>query len=435
MFISLRERLTHQLTNIKIVYICPSALCKRTRKGTDMVQKGTKKLYYKDTHQIEFTATVLSRTTAETGDKFYVVLDQTAFFPEEGGQKPDAGYLQDYPVLDVQIDKEDVITHTLPMEAWYSFEPETEVTGIIDWNQRFDFTQQHSGEHIISGLVHSYYGFDNVGFHLGYEEVTMDFNGILTWEQLRDIEKMANQAIYQNLPVIASFPNKQDLEEMTYRSKLDLTDGVRIVRIPGIDACACCAPHVDSTGQIGIIKIIDMQSHRGGVRLNILCGKRALRDYNKRLDSGYEVSALLSAKPLEIGDATQRLLNEAKEKQERINSLQATLLTQKIDFLEEKYSQTAHPTNLFLFEKELDPKAVRDAINKLVLLYEGYCGIFVGDDETGYTFVVGSQNRDCKEFASILKDKWDAKGGGAPQMVQGNLTAPKTELLSWFETL
>lgn len=412
---------------LKVPYIT------RAKKGFVMVQKGTKKLYYKDTHQIEFTGTVLSCNAAETGDKMYVILDQTAFFPEEGGQKPDKGYLEDFPVLDVQIDKEEVITHTLPMEAWDSMQPGAAVTGQVDWNQRFDFMQQHTGEHIISGLVHSYYGFDNVGFHLGYEEVTMDFNGLLTVKQLRDIEKMANQAIYQNLPVIASFPNKPDLAAMDYRSKLDLTDGVRIVRIPGIDACACCAPHVDSTGQIGIIKIIDVQSHRGGVRLNILCGKRALRDYNKRLDCVSEVSMLLSAKPLEIGGATMRLLNEAKEKQERINNLQATLLSQKIDYLEEKYTREARPANLFLFEEELDPKAVRDAVNKLMPLYEGYCGIFVGFDEAGYTFVIGSRNLDCREVTAALKEKWDAKGGGAATMVQGNIVASKADILSYLE--
>lgn len=399
-----------------------------------MVQKGTKKLYYKDTHQIEFTATVISCLAAETSDKLLVVLDQTAFFPEEGGQKPDAGYLEDFPVLDVQI-KDDIITHTLPLDAWDALSPGATVTGIVDWNQRFDFMQQHTGEHIISGLVQTYYGFDNVGFHLGYEEVTMDFNGILTIEQLRDIEKMANQAIYQNLPVIASFPNKEDLAEMTYRSKLDLTDGVRIVRIPGIDVCACCAPHVDSTGQIGIIKIIDVQSHRGGIRLNILCGKRALKDYNKRLDCVTDVSVLLSAKPMEIGSATKRLKDEVQSKQERINSLQANLLNQKIDFLEKNYEKEKRPKHLFLFESDLDPKAVRDAINKLMPLYEGYCGIFVGDDETGYTFVIGSLNMDCRELAASFREKWAAKGGGAPQMIQGNLTASHSDVLLYLETL
>jgi len=400
-----------------------------------MVQKGTKKLYYKDTHQIEFSATVLSCEASEDGGKLYVILDQTAFFPEEGGQKPDAGLIEDFPVLDVQIDKEEVIIHTLSTEARDKVQPGSTVVGLVDWNQRFDFMQQHTGEHIISGLIHSYYGFDNVGFHLGYDEVTMDFNGILTLEQLRDIEKMANQAIYQNLPVIASFPNKQDLEEMTYRSKLDLTDGVRIVRIPGIDACACCAPHVDSTGQIGIIKIIDVQSHRGGIRLNILCGKRAVEDFNKRIDCVSDVSSLLSAKPFEIGDATRRLLNEAKEKQDRINALQATLLSQKIDFLEEKYATADRPKDLFLFESELDPKAVRDAINKLMTLYEGYCAIFVGTDESGYTFVVGSRSRDCIAFADALKDKWGAKGGGATRMVQGNVVATKQDILSYLEQI
>lgn len=399
-----------------------------------MTQIGTKKLYYKDTHQIDFTAKVISCKTVETGDMILVELDQTAFFPEEGGQKPDTGYIEDFPVLDVQI-KGDIIVHALPIDAMDSCQVGTTVHGEVDWNQRFDFMQQHTGEHIISGLVHSYYGFDNVGFHLGYEEVTMDFNGILTLEQLRDIEKMANQAIYQNLPVIASFPNRQDLAAMTYRSKLNLVENVRIVRIPGIDVCACCAPHVDSTGQIGIIKIIDVQSHRGGVRLNILCGKRALEDYNKRLDCVTDVSVLLSSKPLEIGVATKRLKDEAQAKQERINLLQASLLDQKIDFLENTYKEKERPRHLFLFEESLDPKAVRDAINKLMPLYEGYCGIFVGNDQSGYTFVIGSANLDCRELATALRDKWAAKGGGAPQMVQGNLTASHSDVLLYLETL
>lgn len=399
-----------------------------------MVQNGTKKLYYKDTHQIDFTATVLSCKAAETADMILVELDQTAFFPEEGGQKPDAGFIEDFPVLDVQI-RGDVIVHALPLDAWDICQVGSTIHGEVDWNQRFDFMQQHTGEHIISGLVHSYYGFDNVGFHLGYEEVTMDFNGMLTLGQLRDIEKMANQAIYQNLPVIASFPNRQDLAEMTYRSKLDLIDNVRIVRIPGIDVCACCAPHVDSTGQIGIIKIIDVQSHRGGVRINILCGKRALQDYNKRLDCVTDVSVLLSAKPLEIGAATKRLKDETLAKQERINSLQASLLNQKIDFLEKTYKDKERPNHIFLFESALDAKAVRDAINKLMPLYEGYCGIFVGNDETGYTFVIGSANLDCRELTTALKEKWAAKGGGAPQMVQGNLTASHSDVLLYLETL
>ena len=240
-----------------------------------------KKLYYEDVHMTEFEATVTECIYDEKKKIYKVVLDRTAFFPEEGGQVADTGTLTfacnnssafcTLPLLDAHI-KNDIIYHYVEQEIPVG----TTVRGCVDWCRRFDFMQQHSGEHIISGLVNKYYGYDNVGFHLGLQEVTLDFNGVLTLEQLREMEEKANEAVWKNLPVIITYPSSEELLSMEYRSKLDLTENVRIVTIPGYDVCACCAPHVDTTGQIGIIKITNVQSHRGGVRVNILCGNRAL---------------------------------------------------------------------------------------------------------------------------------------------------------------
>ena len=277
-----------------------------------------RKLFYEDITITDFTSTVISCEPANDGKQYRILLDATAFFPEEGGQSADKGTLNGLPVLDVQI-KDVLIYHYLEQPL----EPGTSVTGHVDWKQRFDFMQQHSGEHIVSGLVHERFGYNNVGFHLSLNEVTLDFDGELTPAQIQEIELRANEIIYQNLPVEISYPSKEELATLSYRSKIEIAGQVRIVTIPGVDVCACCAPHVAHTGEIGMIKITNCQSHRGGVRLNILCGARALADYNKKQDSVTAVSVALSAKQDLIADAVLKLKDDILRQQERINNLQA----------------------------------------------------------------------------------------------------------------
>lgn len=387
----------------------------------------THKLYYDDTHITDFSATVLSvEKDPETGNLF-VILDQTAFFPEEGGQKADTGILNGFPVLDVQI-KKDILTHTLPSEAENVLTQGSVINGQVNWEQRFDFMQQHSGEHILSGLAHAKYGCKNVGFHLGFEEVTLDFDKVLTLEQVRELEIEANKVIYQNLPITVSFPSKEVLAAMDYRSKIELEGDIRIVEIPGVDLCACCAPHVESTGQIGMLKVTALQNHRGGVRINILCGMRALKDYTKQQDYISDVTVLLSAKPEKIGDAVRRVKNESQERQERINSLQAKLLGLHIENLQSSSATLSMEAPLFLFEEKMDAKALRDAVNLLTASRDGFCGIFSGDETEGYFYVVGSRNLDCRTIATLLKNEFGAKGGGSALMVQGTVIAPAIEL-------
>lgn len=380
------------------------------------------KLFYQDTHMIDFEASVLE-CIQEADGRFRILLDRTAFFPEEGGQGADSGTLGDLKILDVQI-KKDLIYH-------YAAKPLKEgslVKGHVDWAQRFDYMQQHTGEHIISGLVHSEYGYDNVGFHLGAEEVTLDFNGTLHLEQMREIERAANRVIWRNLPVLVSFPPSEVLAKLEYRSKLALTENVRIVEIPGVDVCACCAPHVESTGQIGMIKVVNIQSHRGGVRVNILCGERALSDYSLRQDSVGAISILLSAKQDKVTEAVKRLKEEGLQAKERANDLQAKLLALQVDAL----PSPEYSPNAVLFTGELDAIAVRNTVNGLCARYPGYCAVFSGDEASGYRYIVGSASSDCREIARLLRDRFGAKGGGSAPMVQGSIHAAKDEILSLF---
>ena len=379
-----------------------------------------RKLFYENINITDFTATVIS---CEPTDKkqYRILLDATAFFPEEGGQSADKGTLNGLPVLDVQI-KNDLIYHYISEPL----EPGAAVTGHVDWAQRFDFMQQHSGEHIISGLVHERFGYNNVGFHLSLNEVTLDFNGELTPDQLREIELRANQVIYQNLPIEITYPSKEELEHLSYRSKIEIDGQVRIVTIPGVDVCACCAPHVETTGAIGIIKITNCQSHRGGVRLNILCGARALADYNKKQESVTAVSVALSAKQDLIADAVQKVKNDMLRQQERINALQVNYLELCMSTLPSP-EETEHAV---LFVNKMDTIALRNAVNQLSETYSGYCAIFSGEEETGYQFIVGSSQKDCNELAKNFRTAFSAKCGGNTTMIQGSITANKTKILS-----
>lgn len=373
-----------------------------------------RKLFYEDTHLTDFTATVVSCEPTENGKQYRILLDATAFFPEEGGQSADKGTLNDLPVLDVQI-KDDLIYHYVDKEIPVG----TTVTGHVDWEQRFDFMQQHTGEHIVSGLVHGRFGYNNVGFHLSSNEVTLDFDGELTPAQLREIEVCANEIIYQNLPVEITYPSKEELATLSYRSKIEIEGQVRIITIPGVDVCACCAPHVDKTGAIGVIKITNCQSHRGGVRLNILCGARALADYNKKQDSVTAVSVALSAKQDLIADAVFKLKDDILRQQKRINTLQAQLLALSVSNL----PLPGESEHAILFVDKMDTIALRNTVNELVGKYAGYCAVFSGNEESGYQFIVGSKNKDCKELAQIFRNELGAKCGGNTPMIQGSINA------------
>lgn len=381
----------------------------------------TEKLYYKDSHMKEFEATVLSCEEKRTveGEKtgYRIVLDRTAFFPEGGGQFGDVGRLDDVEVFDTH-EKDGLIVH----ETKEPLEPGRTVKGRLNFDVRFDRMQQHSGEHILSGLVRNLYGYDNVGFHLGAEITTLDFDGELTEEQVRDLELRANQGVFENVPIQVLYPTKEQLKGVNYRSKIEIEGQVRIVSIPGYDICACCAPHVDRSGEIGLIRIAGCEKHRGGCRMTILCGSRALADYQKKQQSVTAVSVALSAKPEKIEDAVLRLKEQQNRLREQLNRMQERYLQQKLAEL------TAETRGVCIFEEELDSIAARNFINSAVERCEGICGAFIGTEETGYHYILGSRTVDLRAFSKTLNEKFQGKGGGKPEMVQGSLLGTEAEI-------
>ena len=375
----------------------------------------TEKLFYEDSHMITFSAVV--EACEKVGDNYEAVLSRTAFFPEGGGQYADTGVIDGVEVIDVH-ERHGVIYH----KTNEALEVGKTVEGKIDWEERFSKMQQHSGEHIVSGLVNSIFGYDNVGFHMGKEAITMDFNGIITKEQLREIEKKANEVVAKNLEIQVLYPSKDELEQIKYRSKIEIEGQVRIVIVPGIDVCACCAPHVKRTGEIGIIKLVGVQNYKGGVRVSMLCGFRALADYEEKAESVKRISVMLSAKEMEIADEVARVQEELALQKQRVAELQQKLLVYKVKEVERDQDIVV------LFEPELEGNALRELVNLVVSKGAGVAAVFAGNDSEGYRYVIGSKHIDVRNCAKLLNERFHGRGGGKPEMVQGSLCGNESEI-------
>ena len=381
----------------------------------------TEKLYYTDSHIHEFSARVLSCEKAKKG--FAVVLDKTAFFPEGGGQPADTGFIGPAAVRDVQEQNGEIFHYTDQ-----ALTPGEEYACALDWEQRLCRMQNHSGEHIVSGITHKLYGFDNVGFHMGAECMTIDFSGELSWEQLTEIETLANQAVRDDLPVKTCFPGPEALSQMEYRSKLELTRDVRIVEIPGTDRCACCAPHVKRTGEIGLIKLLSAERHRGGVRIELVCGMDALRECRLMQENVTAISGLLSAKRAKSAAAVERVLAEQARLKERVAELSMALARLKA----ERFGYTEG--NICVFDKVLDEVALRELVNLLMEKCGGMAGAFSGSDETGYMYIIGSKNIDLRSHSREINAAINGKGGGTAEMIRGRASTSAENIQKIMKT-
>ncbi len=376
----------------------------------------TKKLYYQVPYVKQFQAVVQSCMPGRKS-AYEVVLDQTAFYPEGGGQPYDTGLLGAVRVLEVHERNAEIVHETDgPLTAG------EQVTGVLDWDRRYSHMQQHTGEHLLSGLIHSRYGYDNVGFHIGQREVTIDFNGMLTMEQAVELEREANRRVYENVPVRESFPGREELNKLDYRSKKELTGQVRIIEIPGCDICACCGTHVQASGEIGLIKITGLIHYKGGVRIFLLCGEKALLDYEKKQEQVTGISKLLSAKPEEVVEAVEKLKNESARREERLQNLYQKLFRLKASQFPD--SQEA----LVLFEEGLNPVQLRQYCT---LLYEGKKGgaVLVCSEENGmWKYAMGSGQKDMRQAGRKMNEMLGGKGGGSQRMVQGTFSSSKEEI-------
>ena len=382
----------------------------------------TEKLYDLDSECFSFEATVLSCEQTDKGG-YAVILDRTAFFPESGGQYADQGTLGGVAVTDVRI-KDGIITHlteqALPVGQC--------VRGELDAETRLAKMQCHTGEHILCGIAHREYGYENVGFHLGNGEMTMDLDGELTPEQIVRLEREGNEVIWKNVAVTATYPDADTLKNLNYRSKLDLTEDVRIVTIEGVDACACCAPHVKRTGEVGVIKIVDAVRYKGGMRLWVLCGRWALEDYKSKHNDILTVTRRHSVKPWQLLEITEK-------QSEDLMTTRAALTAARRELAETKLSVAVPDDkgNLLFFEDEMDANIQRAMADQGADRCEGICGVFCRA-EGGYRYVCVSRTLALREFGKTMNAALRGRGGGTDALIQGTIAATEAQIRDFFTT-
>ena len=348
----------------------------------------TEKLYYADPFLTDFTATVLDCQPGKNG--YLVTLDRTAFYPEGGGQPADHGVLDGAAVTDVH-EKNGVILHNVDRAV----EIGKTVAGAIDWGRRFDHMQQHSGEHICSGLICERFHCDNVGFHMGADIVTIDFNADISWEELLEIEAKANQYLYENHPIDIQFHRGAELEAIDYRSKKALEGDVRIVAFPGADCCACCGTHVLRSGQVGLVKFLSVQKFREGVRIELLCGKRALE-----------------------GELANLKLRCAQLEESVFESMA---------------KEQAGKGNVLLFQPAMRPDSVRRLMDAVSKTCGGLAAVFSGE-EGHYAYALGqADGQDISPLVKAMNTVLHGRGGGRNGFAQGSVEVERSAIESFFK--
>ncbi|MBQ8763293.1 MAG: alanyl-tRNA editing protein [Clostridia bacterium] len=377
-----------------------------------------RRLYYENQYIKDFTANVISCTEGKRG--FEVILDETAFFPEGGGQPGDTGFIGEAEVIDT-VEKGGEVIHICKTAV------ETGKTECkLDFEKRFANMQQHTGEHIFSGIQHSVCGFDNVGFHMGEHSITVDFNGPISADELERIERLSNEAVYKNIPVESIYPTDEELENYAYRSKKELEGQIRLTKIGDVDLCACCGTHVAFTGEVGIIKAVSMMNYKSGVRITLQIGRKAYEDYCEKNRSVYEISNLLKAKTEEITEAVERTLEKLKESAYAYSALKKELFALK--------AKDAEGEKFLAFD---DSGSADDARVFSDMLAEkvGIAAVFSGDDENGYKYAITARNSDVREIGKSLNAACSGRGGGKPDMVQGSVAATKEQIEDFWNKL
>ena len=378
----------------------------------------TEKLFYKDAYQKTFEATVIECREGKKG--YEIILDQTAFYPEGGGQPGDIGYLQ---TGDQKVEVTD--THEKDGEILHfcgqPLEKGSKVTGSIDWERRFDLMQNHSGEHIVSGLVHHRFGYNNVGFHMGKDTVTIDFDGEFSVEDMCRFEQEANARIWANEQVDITSYTEEEAETVEYRSKKELHGVVRVVTFPNADVCACCGTHVRYTGEIGLIKLISLQKWKGGVRMEMLSGRKAMEYVADVCRQNQQISVALSAKPLETAEAVEHLKKLQMDQQFHAGALEQKLF----QYMAKQYEGSG---SVLLFEEGLAADSVRKLTAEIMETCEGRCIVCSGDDENGYKYAMGEKDGDLRALVKEFNSTLNGRGGGKPFFVQGSVAATRKEI-------
>ena len=412
----------------------------RSMKNERNKNDNTELLYETDGMLMDFEAVVIDSAVDEDTNEAYVVLDRTAFFPEGGGQPSDRGVIvskmgERINVTDVRT-VDGCVCHFIDG----NIEEGERITGHIDTARRLRMMQDHGAEHLVCGLIHKEFGYENVGFHMSEDEVVVDVSGPLTDEQIRMIEKRANDVVFSNVPITVSFPSPEEAATMEYRSKLDVSENVRLVTIEGVDSCACCAPHVSFTGQLGVIKILSYMPHRGGMRMTIVAGTDAYADYVMLHDSNAKVMDVLSSPRDTTGNAVSEHMERymaLKEENTALRKEMADMVAASV--LERIKNSDPDEKKCVIFTSSLDQVGLRNVVNKCTAEFKGIvCGFL--EDTGGYRYIFGvgqdmEKSPDLRAFTKEFNEQTGGRGGGSALMTTGQTPAGREEIENCVDKL
>ena len=363
----------------------------------------TEKLYY----EYPYTFSGETNVTRCVSDKknFRIYIDKSLFFPEGGGQPGDKGSIGGIEVLDTQEDGEDIYLVTrepLDTGAYNTF---------VNREYRMKNSVAHSGEHIFSGFVCRLFNCNNVGFHMGDEGITVDFDTVLSAEDIYKIEKLSNAKIRENIEIVCSFPDENTIQKTDFRFKKEIAGKLRLVEIPGCDICACCGTHVARTGEVGIVKCVSFESHRGGTRLLLKAGESALEHYSMCAGVLPKTASLFSAKPEEAFQAAEKYIAKTEELKLRYSSMKKELFRLKAEKIQ--------PVNgvAVALEEELVQADIITFADILKACY-GTGLVYSGNEKDGYKFVLCGDRAD--EIFVKMK-AYGAVGGGRNGCIQGRI--------------
>ena len=384
----------------------------------------TERLYYEDVYLKEFDAVVLECT--RDGELWKIIPDRSAFYPEGGGQSGDRGSLtvlssgEETEVLDTRESGEDIV-----LICRAPVEKGEKIRGKLDWEYRFDRMQNHSGEHIISGLIHNRFGYNNVGFHMSSDRMTIDLDGEIPDDALAEIEQAANEIVWKNVPVRIDLFSEEEAENIDYRSKKELHGEIRVVSIPGADVCACCGTHVAHTGEIGMIRIISHVRFKGGVRMEMMCGRWAYRYMSELFRQNHQVSVLLSSKMHETAPAVQKLLEDQAQ-------LKGQLIGIRYEQIDQKAEELAGCGNVLIFAGHFTPVLLQKLTTRIMEKSPSAVFSFSGSDEEGYKYAVGQTEGNLRELVQAMNSELSGRGGGKPFFLQGSLQADRESIEQFF---
>lgn len=384
----------------------------------------TEQVYLKDSYLFECKSEILE--IIRDKDSFLLVFDKTPFFAGGGGQPSDRGHVNGISISEA-FEKDGVIYHRI-YEDGCSFFVGDIVSLKVDNVVRLERMRAHTGEHIVSGIAHNLFSVDNVGFHMDENALmTVDFNKYLDKSQLHIIESEANKCVMRNLNISANVFSVCDAQKLNYRSKLEFENDVRVVEIEGIDRCACCAPHLNTTGQVGIIKILSSMSHRGGVRFTLICGEQAYNEFEKRYGQIMKISALLCSEYDKADAAVAELIESNKNLKYDKDQLNIKLLDFVSSGIEEKdiiieFFDCFSLDELRIINNNLKPKC------RLALL-------FSGNDTTGYSYSIMSEKLNLDRFVRDFNNTLGGRGGGRGVMVQGKVAAVSEQIIEFLNEM